>query len=282
MPWPFEREYMQLALAAGIVVGVCAPLMGAFVVQRRMSLLGDGIGHLAFAGVAAALLAGVAPLWGAMVVAVVGALAIELLRSRGRATGDLALAIAFYVGIAGGVVLLGLGGSLDASVFAYLFGSVLTVSAGEVATVAALGLLVILAVVIGRRALFAIVADEEWSRVAGLPVATFNALLSVLTALVVVAAMRVVGLLLVAALMVLPVAGARIVAGSFAGVLRWASAIGTLSVVIGLVAARAWGLAPSGAIVIVAALAFGVAAALRRARSGGVAPGPIPTEEASS
>src|SRR4249919_1678917 len=106
LPWPFDREYMQLALVAGLVIGVCAPLIGVFLVQQRLSLMGDGIGHLAFAGVAAGLLLEVWPLWTALLVAVVGALAIEWLRSRGRTTGDLALALFFYGGIALGVVLV--------------------------------------------------------------------------------------------------------------------------------------------------------------------------------
>src|SRR5205085_9019070 len=105
---------MQLALVAGVVVGACAPLIGTFLVQRRRSLLGDGVGHLALAGVAAGLLLGVWPVWAALVVAVVGAVGIERLRARGRASGDLALALFFYSGIAAGVVLVGLSGSLNA------------------------------------------------------------------------------------------------------------------------------------------------------------------------
>ena len=132
LPWPFEREYMQLALVAGLVVGLTAPLMGTFMVQRRMSLMGDGIGHLAFAGVAGGVLLGIWPVWSALAVAVVGALVVEHLRSRGAASGDLALAIFFYGGIAAGVVLVSLAGSLDANLFTYLFGSILTVGPDEV------------------------------------------------------------------------------------------------------------------------------------------------------
>ena len=95
LPWPFERTYMQLALAAGLAVGLCAPLVGTFLVQRRLSLLGDGIGHVAFAGVAAGLLAGVWPTWSALAFALAAAAAIEWLRSRGGASGDFALALFF-------------------------------------------------------------------------------------------------------------------------------------------------------------------------------------------
>jgi zinc transport system permease protein len=122
LPWPFEREYMQLALASGVAVGACAPLIGTFLVQKRLSLMGDGIGHMAFAGVAAGLLTGVSPLWTALLVAVAGAMTIEWLRLRHRASGDLALAVFFYTGIAAGVVLTGLAGSLNTGVLTYLLG----------------------------------------------------------------------------------------------------------------------------------------------------------------
>src|SRR5919197_1246692 len=105
LPWPFDTTYMQLALVAGVVVGMSAPLIGTFLVQKRLSLLGDGLGHVAVAGVGAGLLLGTAPIWTSLVVAVAAALAIEWLRARGRTPGDLALAIFFYGGIAAGVVL---------------------------------------------------------------------------------------------------------------------------------------------------------------------------------
>ena len=259
MPWPFEREYMQLALVAGLVVGACAPLIGVFLVQRRMALMGDGIGHLAFAGVAAGVLIDVWPVWTALVIAVVGALAVEWLRGRGTAQGDLALATFFYGGIAAGVVLVGQAGALDANLFSYLFGSILTVDVGEVVVVAVLGVVIIATVGVSSRAMFAMAVDEEWSTVAGLPVRTLNAVLAVLVAVTIVASMRVVGILLVAALMVLPVAGGQVLARSQRGVMAWSVVIGMGSVVAGLSAARLWGLAPGGTIVLVA---VGIFAAL--------------------
>lgn len=261
MPWPFEREYMQLALAAGVVVGACAPLIGGFLVPKRLSLMGDGVGHLAFAGVSAGLILDVAPVWVALAVAVVGAAAVERLRTGGRASGDLALALFFYGGIAAGVVLTGLAGSLNADIFSYLFGSILTVQPADVWLVTALGIGIIGALVIAGRALFAVVVDEEAARVAGVPVERLNTLLAVLTALVIVAAMQVVGLLLVAALMVLPVGASQQLTRSFRGTLGMAVGIGVISVVLGLVAARAWGLAAGAAIVLVAVAVFAIASA---------------------
>ena len=283
MPWPFDREYMQLALAAGLIIGACAPLIGAFLVERQLSLLGDGIGHLAFAGVAAGLLLSLWPTWTALAAAVLGAVAVDRLRIRRRAAGDLALALLFYGGIATGVVLTGLGPGLNANIFAYLFGSILTVGPGDLWIVALLGAVIIGAMALTGRALFAILIDEQAARAGGLPVDALNLLLAVLAAVTVVAAMRVVGVLLVAALMVLPVGASRALARSFRQVLAIAVAVGVGSVVVGLVAARLLGLAAGGAIVLVAALAFGISSLLagavrragRRRRRGGAAPPPV-------
>ncbi|HVF75841.1 MAG TPA: metal ABC transporter permease [Acidimicrobiales bacterium] len=258
LPYPFDREYMQLALLAGLAVGASAPLIGAFLVQKRLALMGDGIGHLAFAGVAAGLLLGTAPIATALVVAVAGALAIERLRARGQASGDLALALFFYSGIAAGVVLVGASDNFDAGLLTYLFGSILTVSPADAWTVVGLGLAIIAVVAVIGRALFAVVLDEESARVAGLPVDALNAALAALAAVAIVAAMRVVGVLLVAALMVLPVATAQLVAGSFRGTMRLAAVIGVVSVVVGLAVARHGGLPPGGTVVLVAAVLFAV------------------------
>lgn len=265
LPWPFEREFMQYALAAGLVVGVCAPLIGVYLVQQRVSLLGDGVGHLAFAGVAAGLLLGVWPMWTALVAAVVGALAVEWMRTRGRTTSDLALALCFYGGIALGVVLASRAGDGSVAILPYLFGSILTITASDVWTVVLLGIGIVATVVVFGRVLFTMVVDEESARVAGLPVGIGNAVIAVATAVTVVAAMRVVGVLLIAALMVLPVASGRVLARSFRSTILWAAAIGALAVVLGLTAARAWGLAPGGSIVLVAVAAY-VATNLGRLR----------------
>jgi len=268
LPYPFELMFMQRALVAGLVVGAFAPMIGTFLVQKRMSLIGDGIGHLAFAGVAFGAVTGVSPLWTALAVAVAGALGVERLRARRRASGDLALALFFYSGIALGIVLLSR--QLNPTiVLVYLFGQILTVTNREVLTIVALGAIVAAAILLVRRPMFAVVADEEWARVAGLPVALLNNLLAVTTAVAVVASMRVVGILLVAGLMVLPVASAQLLARSFRGTMGWAMAIGVGSVVVGLVASRLWNLASGGTIVLVAAATFAVVAVIAGSRSRG-------------
>jgi zinc transport system permease protein len=256
LPFPFELGFMQRALIACVAVGAFAPTIGVFLVQKRLSLIGDGIGHVAFAGVGAGLLAGWAPLWTALVFAIGGSLGIEWFRARRRTSGDVALAILFYSGIALGVVLISVGGGLSADVFTYLFGQPLTVTPAEVAAIVALGLAIVVVVVVLRRAMFSVVTDEDWSRVSGLPVVPLNALLAVLTAVAVVAAMQIVGILLVAAMMVLPVASAQILARSFKGSLVLSVCIGMVSAVAGLAVSRLAGTAPGGTIVLVAAALF--------------------------
>lgn len=269
LPFPFELTFMQRALAAGIVVGVFAPLIGTFLVQKRMSLIGDGIGHAAFAGVGAGLFAGIYPVWTALVFAIAGALGIEWLRARRKASGDLALALFFYSGIALGAVLANAKGGLGTSIIGFLFGQPLTVDAPEVIVILLLGALVVGLVISLRRVLFAVVTDEDWSSVAGLPVRAMNGLLAVLTAVAVVAAMQVVGILLIAALMVLPVATGQLLGRSFNATLRIAVGVGVGSVIVGLTSSRLWGLAPGGAIVLVAALVFLVVALVRHTMPGG-------------
>jgi len=275
LPYPFELGFMQRALVAGIAVGVFAPMIGTFLVQKRMSLIGDGIGHVAFAGVGAGLIASVWPVWTALAFAIGGALGVEWLRSRRRASGDLALALFFYSGIALGVVLVSLGGGLNASLLTYLFGQPLTVNDSELSVILTLGLGIVASMLALRRVLFAVVTDEDWSRVSGLPVGFVNYVLAILTAVAVVAAMRIVGILLIAAMMVLPVASGQVLARSFRATLRWSIAVSVGSVIAGLAASRFWGTAPGGTIVLIAAAVFAIVAVIRRS----VAPRLPATEE---
>jgi zinc transport system permease protein len=264
LPYPFELEFMRRALVAGIAVGIFAPMIGTFLVQKRMSLIGDGIGHVAFAGVGAGLIAGIWPIWTALAFAVGGALGVEWLRSRRKASGDLALALFFYSGIALGVVLVSLGGGLNASLLTYLFGQPLTVNDSELVVILTLGVVIVASMLALRRVLFAVVTDEDWSRVSGLPVGFVNNVLAVLTAVAVVAAMRIVGILLIAAMMVLPVASGQLLARSFGSTLRWSVAVSVGSVIVGLAVSRIWGTAPGGTIVLITAAVFAIVSVARR------------------
>jgi zinc transport system permease protein len=256
-----DLEFMRLAFAAGAVVGVLAPTVGFFLVQRQMSLIGDGIGHVAFAGVGVGYLLGVSPVLTALVAAILGAGAIEWLRARRRAAGDQALALVFYTGIAAGVVIVSAAGALDVNLFAYLFGSILTVTRGDVALIAGLGVASLVLVGVLLRGLIAVALDEEGARVAGLPVPMLNATVSMLAALTVGVSMRIVGILLIAALMVLPVIAAQRVAWSLRSTMAIAIVIGLASVLVGLTVSY-YGDAPPGGTIVLTATALFVAASV--------------------
>jgi zinc transport system permease protein len=258
-----ELEFMRLALATGAVIGLLAPAVGFFLVQRRLSLIGDGIGHVAFAGVALAYLASLPVVPTALVVAVFGALAIEWLRTSGTAAADQALAIVFYVGIAAGVVGVSVAGALDVRLFSFLFGSILTTTRTDLATVVLLGTGALVVIALLYRALAAVALDEEGARVAGVPVAALNVVIAVLAALTVAISMRIVGILLIAALMVLPVIAASRLAWSMRSTILFAMAIGLGSVLVGLTGAYYGDLPPGGTIVLVASAFVLVAAAFK-------------------
>lgn len=264
LPYPFETAEAQRALIACLAVGVFAPMIGAFLVQKRLSLVGDGIAHVAFAGVGAGLLIQVWPVWTALVFAVIGAVGVEVLRLKRKAAGDLALALFFYVGIAMGAVFASRAGDVELETLSYLFGDPYAVTWVGVVTIVVLGAAVVAAMGLAGRALFAVVTDEDWSRVAGLPVGPLSVALAALTAGVIVAGMKIVGILLIAAMMVLPVASAQLMARSFRGTLRLAIAIGAVSSLIGLTLARPLDIAPGGAIVFVAAAVFAAVALAKR------------------
>ena len=261
-----ELEFMRLAFAAGIVVGLLAPIVGFFLVQRQMSLVGDGLGHVAFSGVAAGLLLEISPLVAGLLAAVAGAVALEWLRARRRTAGDQALALVFYTGLAAGVVMVSRADALDVDLFSFLFGSLLTLSRGDVALIAGLGLGSAVVVALLWRALTGAALDEEGARVSGVPVGALNVVVAVLAALTVGVSMRIVGILLIAALMVLPVIAASRIAWSLGSTVLIASGIGLVSVLVGLAVAYYGDLAPGGTTVLLAAAAFLVASAVAQLR----------------
>ena len=191
---------MRRALLASLMVGLVAPAVGVFLVQRRLSLLGAGLGHVALTGVAVGMLTATNPVWAALVAAVLGAVLIELVRARGRTSGDVALAVLFYGGIAGGVVLLALTPrGQETNLDSYLFGAITTTSPQDVAVFAAISVVVLATVALLGQRLYAVSDDEEYARAVGLPVLGLNVVLAALVAATVVLSMRVVGLLLISA-----------------------------------------------------------------------------------
>ncbi|MGN0146031.1 MAG: metal ABC transporter permease [Arthrobacter koreensis] len=263
---------MQRALVIAVLVGTAAPVIGTYLVQRRLALLGDGIGHVALTGVAMGWLAGAAAgsanveAWavpGAVLASVAGALLIEYVRSRGTSSADVALALLFYGGIAGGVLLIGVAGGTSANLTGYLFGSISTVDGLDVWLTAGLAAL-ILGVGLGLRpALFALCHDEEFARASGLPVRVLNILVAVTAALTVAISMRVVGVLLVSALMIVPVAVAQLLTVSFRRTMGLAMGLGGTVCVTGLSVTYFHSFSPGAVITMLSVGLYGLLAAIR-------------------
>jgi len=254
--------FMRRALVAAVLIGLAAPSVGIFLVQRRLALIGDGLGHVALAGVAVGVLTSTAPVFTALIAAVVGAVAIELIRVRGRTSGDVALAVLFYGGIAGGVVIISQApGGTPANLNAYLFGAITTTTVGDLAVFAVLTAVVLLVTHGLGRYLFAVSNDEEYALASGLPVLWLNLALAIVTAVTVVVAMRVVGLLLISALMIIPVATAQLVTRSFRSTVLLATVIGIVVSLAG-VGTSFYADTPSGGTIVLFAIGLFVVVAM--------------------
>jgi zinc transport system permease protein len=270
----FSYDFMQRALVAAALIGLVAPLIGVFLVQRRLALLGDGMGHVALAGVGIAFLLGTAPVPTALVAAAAGAVIIELIRSRSRTAGDLALALIFYGGIAGGVFFTSLaGGKSSTALNQYLFGSLSTVATSDIGWLVAVSLVVLAVMAVFGRELFVMALDPDVARTQGIRTVAMSMLLTVMAALTVVIGMRTVGLLLVSAIMIVPIAAAQQLTRSFRTTAALGVVVGELSALLGLLASFTLDVPPGPAIVFLSLGLFAVCAVVavplrrRRARS---------------
>ena len=265
MPEFLEYGFMHRAFVAGAITALICPAIGVFLVPRRLSLIADSLSHVALAGVALGLLIGVSPVLGALVVTVVGAVGMERLRAQGALQGDAALAVFLSGGFALAVVLISLAGGFNADLFAVLFGSILTVSPTDVWLILGLGAVVGVTIGTFYRQLLAITLNEELARTSGVPVAGLNLLLTVLTALTTVVAMRMVGVLLVSAMIVIPTLTGFGLGRSFRQATVIAIAMALTSMTSGLIAAYYLRLAAGGAVVLTALIIFALASLIRRA-----------------
>ncbi|MGI6092471.1 MAG: metal ABC transporter permease [Negativicutes bacterium] len=247
-----QYDFFQRALVAGLIAALVCPLIGIFVVVRRQSLIGDGLGHIAFAGVTGGYLVGWYPVVGALVLTVVGAIGIELMRRRHTQYTDMGLAIFFYAGIAMAIIFSTMTKMPSAGLLSFLFGSIMTVTTTDVTLIAISGTMAAAVIYFLYNKLMLIAIDEDVASVTGVNVSLINMAFSVITAVVVVVGMTVVGILLVSALMVVPVAAAYLLRLSFKGTLIAAAAISVVSVLMGLIISFYLDIAPGGTIVIMA------------------------------
>lgn len=255
--------FLQRALLAALLVAVLCAVIGVYVVLRGLSLIGDGLAHISLAGVALGLVLGIYPLAVALVAAVLGALVIQLMRSREVVRGDTAIGILFTGGLAFGILLISQGRGTGVDLASYLFGNLLAINARDVWLIAGVAgvLLVVFAAL--RKEFFYVTFNEEAARLSGLPVAALNVVFTVLTAASIVVAARIVGVLLVSALLIVPAATSLQFARSFRGALALSVIAGGTSVVLGVFAAAQYGY-PTGASVALASTALFTLAVLAK------------------
>ncbi len=252
----FQYDFMIRAFEAGIAIGIVAPLIGMFLVVRRYSLMADTLAHVSFAGVAIGLLLKINPIFSAIALSVVAAFGIESLRSSRRIYGESVLALFLSGSLAIAVIILSLAKGFNANLFSYLFGSISTVSTGDLLVIILLAVIVFFNVVFLYKELFFTSFDSEIAEASGLSVRALNLMTVVLAAVAVAISIRIVGVLLIGALMVIPVISAMQYGRGFRFTLILSVIFSLVSVILGLFASYYLDLASGGAIVLVALIIF--------------------------
>ena len=244
--------FMQKALLAGIAVAIVCSFMGTFLVLRRYALFGDGIAHVAFGGISIGLIMGVFPLWTAFVAAILGGLGLQKLRSNTKISGDAAVAIVLVSGLAVGVLLVSASGGFSVDLFSFLFGNILLISDEDMILIVAVSAGIIGTLLVLHKQFLHLTFNEEQAKISGLNVTLLNYVFVVLAAITVVTSMRLVGILLISALIVIPNISAIMLGKGFKKTVGMAILFSVLSVVIGIFFSYYFDLAPSGTIVLIA------------------------------
>ncbi len=244
--------FMQKALVAGIAVAIICSFMGMFLVLRRYSLFGDGISHVAFGGISLGLFLGIFPLWSAFVVSILGGLGLQKLRSSTNMSGDAAVAVVLVSGLAVGVILVSASGGFSVDLFSFLFGSILLISIEDTVAIVMISSGIVLVLLVLRGQFLHLTFDEEQARIAGLNVTALNYAFVVLAAVTVVTSMRLVGILLISALIVIPNISAMMFGKGFKKTVGISISMSVFSVITGIFLSYYLQLAPSGTIVMTA------------------------------
>lgn len=252
----FAYDFLTRALIAGAIIAVVAPMLGIFLTVRRYALIADTLSHASLAGVALGIVFGINPILSAIGISILVAIGIERLRLSGKFGGEAVLALFLSGSLALAVVLMSAAGKFNGGVLAYLFGSITTVSVSDLWTIGILGLVVVVAIVASYRKLFLLSFDEDIAKASGMNVTAYSMMLAILTACMVAVSMRVVGILLVGALMVIPVLGATQWKRGFKGTMLIAVGISLFSVLFGLFLSYSFNLATGGTIVLCTVFSF--------------------------
>lgn len=246
-------SFVQRAIMSGILIGAVCSILGIFLVLRRMSLIGDGLAHITFGSVAIVLLIGISPIYitlAALPLVMISSLAIFKLTRSKKIHGDAAIGIVSSIGIATGIVLAGLSGGYNVDLFSYLFGNILTVNQTELFLSFIIFILVCGYVIFFYNDLFAITFDEELAQTMGIKTKRINIILFILTATAVVMAMKVTGIMLVSAMLILPPLTALQLSTSFKNTIIFSVIFAVLSVIFGIIISFLLNIPAGGTIVI--------------------------------
>ena len=244
--------FMQKALIAGIAVGLICSFMGTFLVLRRYSLFGDGIAHVAFGGISVGLFLGVFPLWTAFIVSIFGGLGLQKLRQSTKISGDSAVAVVLVSGLAVGVILVSASGGFSVDLFSFLFGSILLISNEDTIMILGISAGIIATLIIMQKQFLHLTFNEEQAKLVGLRTTLLNYTFVVLASITVVTSMRLVGVLLISALIVIPNISAMMFGKGFKKTVIISMIISVISVVSGILVSYFLNVAPSGTIVVIA------------------------------
>ena len=252
----FQFSFMIRAFEAGIIIALIAPLIGIFLVLRRYSLIADTLAHVSLAGVAIGLVTKINPIVTATITSILVSFIIERLRTSRRVYGESALALFLSGGLAVAVVIISLSGGFTVDLFSFLFGSIVSVKQSDIFVIFTLGFITVILIFGFYKELLYVSFDEETAQATGINTRFINILLIVLTAVTVSVSMRIVGILLISALIVIPVITALQFKRSFRGTLIIAEAISLFSVIAGIFASYYLNVAAGGAIVLIALTFF--------------------------
>ena len=244
--------FMQKALIAGIAVGLICSFMGTFLVLRRYSLFGDGIAHVAFGGISVGLFLGVFPLWTAFIVSIFGGLGLQKLRQSTKISGDSAVAVVLVSGLAVGVILVSASGGFSVDLFSFLFGSILLISNEDTIMILGISAGIIATLTIMQKQFLHLTFNEEQAKLVGLRTTLLNYAFVVFASITVVTSMRLVGILLISALIVIPNISAMMFGKGFKKTVIISMIISVISVVSGILVSYFLNVAPSGTIVVIA------------------------------
>ena len=243
--------FMQKALIAGVAVGILCSFMGTFLVLRRYSLFGDGIAHVAFGGISVGLFLGVFPLWTAFIVSILGGLGLQKLRQSTKISGDAAVAVVLSSGFAVGVILVSASGGFSVDLFSFLFGSILLISDEDVIMILAISTGVIATLILLQKQFLHLTFNEEQAKLGGLQTTLLNYAFVILAAITVVTSFRLVGMLLISALVVIPNITAMMYGKGFKKTVCISLGISVFSVISGILVSYFFNVAASGTIVII-------------------------------